>query len=524
MDTISGSVSGANAPRGMLASLALGVLAGLAVILTFPPWPLPALAMVVAPLLLFQAVDGAPFRRVIAVGAIFSLVLGILGFQWIPSAITTFYSVYFSGAEASTTTAFFLGWLAFILWAVAEAIPWMIWCIALSRPLACPWLAGLWGGGIFAIFQWLWPRIFPWSWGASIARDGDTWGGIQFLGVEGCTTVVVIGSLWLSALLKREKWRRSRVILALAGLSLVSAPWWIPQSSPGGETQTMTIGVVQAGVSLERRHSRELSVRLGVLREVEEAIGQLNREGPVDLIVISEGMLPFIWSDTDVGRWADGLNSAPILIGGMGERAGGKMSNRAFCHQGQNTPSISTYDKRHLLAFGERIPLRKLLEFLGVPLPGQDLTPGEAPGIFEIAGVKIGVSICYEGILPGIADELREAGAVIHVNITEDLWYGEFAEPHQHMLLAQGRAIESGVPLLRVTNGGLSAWVDPQQGTFEVIGEVGEATIERVSVEVPVAISGGGIRWFAGTVLPLLALISVLFRLLRPLVRVKKSS
>lgn len=281
----------------------------------------------------------------------------------------------------------------------------------------------------------------------------------------------------------------------------------------------MTVGVVQSGVSLQRRHSRELPVRLGVLREVEEAIRRLNADGPLDLIVISEGMLPFIWSDTMVGRWADQLSSGPILIGGMGERAGGKISNRAFLHQrqeeGSDSSSISTYDKRHLLAFGERIPMRKLLEILGVPLPGHDLAPGESAGIFEVSGVRVGVSICYEGILPGIAEALRDAGAVIHFNITEDLWYGGFAEPYQHLLLAQARAIESGVPLLRVTNGGLSAWVDPYLGISEVIGEFGEPIIERVSVEIPVALAGGGVPWFGRIGLPLLSLLWAVTRLLR---------
>jgi len=507
-------------------SLALGALAGFAVILTIPPWPLPALAMVAAAPLLSRAIAGASFRRVLATGAVFAIAIETLGFYWIPATITTFYSVYFSAGEAPSTVALLLAGVAYLLWCVAESAAWILWTLALWRPPRSPWLVGLWGGGTFALVEWLWPRVFPWSWGTSFAQDPSTWGGLYFLGVEGCAFIVVAGSLWLSEALKGGTLhRRQRVLLAVVGLLFCFSPWWIPSPPSEVETQPMSIGVVQPGISLERRHSHDLEERLGVLREIEEAITQLSADGPLDLIVISEGMLPFAWSDEMVGRWARERVSGPLLIGGFGEGKGGRLTNRAFLLQppprgggeGSGGHSIGFYDKKHLLAFGERIPMRGLLEALGVPLPAADLVAGELSGVFDVNEVKVGVSICYEGTLRSTGSELRSGGAVVHFNITEDLWYGKSAEPQQHLLLATARAIEAGVPLLRVTNGGISAWVDPYLGSSRVIGGLGERVLWRGVIDVPKSLPRPGVPWSRKSVaiLPLLALLWALWRLWR---------
>jgi len=121
------------------------------------------------------------------------------------------------------------------------------------------------------------------------------------------------------------------------------------------------------------------------------------------------------------------------------------------------------YHKRHLVPFGEYLPLASLLEgvvrFMQLPISA--FSPGPpAPALLETAGHPIGVSICYEA---AFGDEIRRTlpAAALLVNVSNDAWFGDSIAPHQHLQIARVRAIETGRWLLRATNTGISAIVGP---------------------------------------------------------------
>lgn len=127
---------------------------------------------------------------------------------------------------------------------------------------------------------------------------------------------------------------------------------------------------------------------------------------------------------------------------------------------------VASYDKTHLVPFGEYLPFSALLESFGlrhfVHIPG-GFEPGarrrlfEAPGLPPAAGL-----ICYEAIFPGEA--VPAEGAVerpgLLLNVTNDGWFGLTTGPHQHFAQARLRTVEEGLPLVRAANTGLSALVD----------------------------------------------------------------
>ena len=129
------------------------------------------------------------------------------------------------------------------------------------------------------------------------------------------------------------------------------------------------------------------------------------------------------------------------------------------------------YRKDHLVPFGEFIPLKRMLgwiynDLLHIPL--SDLTSGGAhQRPLDLAGQKIAVNICYEDVFgEEIIRQLPEA--TLLVNASNDAWYGDSLAAHQHLQMSQVRALETGRMMLRATNTGATAIINPHG---EVIAE-----------------------------------------------------
>jgi len=122
---------------------------------------------------------------------------------------------------------------------------------------------------------------------------------------------------------------------------------------------------------------------------------------------------------------------------------------------------LGRYDKQHLLAFGEYIPLQHYLPFLRHISPTiGNLTPGPGGIVTLPNGVGLGPLICYEDIVPDLARQAVRQGAQVLVNLTNDVWFGATRAPYQHRALAAFRAVENRVYLVRVTNTGLTSIID----------------------------------------------------------------
>jgi apolipoprotein N-acyltransferase len=127
---------------------------------------------------------------------------------------------------------------------------------------------------------------------------------------------------------------------------------------------------------------------------------------------------------------------------------------------------LASYDKVHLVPFGEYVPdlLNALIRAVGlrqfVHIPG-GFTPSERRRPLEIPGLPpVGASVCYEAIFSG--DVLPEGPRPsVLLNVTNDAWFGDTPGPRQHFAQARLRAVEEGLPLVRAANTGISAVIDP---------------------------------------------------------------
>jgi apolipoprotein N-acyltransferase len=131
---------------------------------------------------------------------------------------------------------------------------------------------------------------------------------------------------------------------------------------------------------------------------------------------------------------------------------------------GPNGALPVVYDKFHLVPFGEYVPFAQTLEKIGITklTTGGGFTPGDHPHVLNVSGAPpVTPLICYEVIFPHAVVDPHEPRPGWLVNITDDSWFGPWAGPRQHLLIAQVRAIEEGLPIARAANTGISAVIDP---------------------------------------------------------------
>jgi len=187
-----------------------------------------------------------------------------------------------------------------------------------------------------------------------------------------------------------------------------------------------------------------------------------------DIVVWPETALPFYFGHNKplTERVVRGLQKmkADFLIGSPAfSRQAGTVNyyNSAFLTD-SNGRVHGKYDKAHLVPFGEYVPLKRWLPFLGkmVAQVG-DFAAGRVGETVTWQDHRLGVLICYEAIFPYISRAVVNNGAALLVNITNDAWYGTTAAPHQLFTMTVFRAIENRRALVRAANTGISGFVDP---------------------------------------------------------------
>jgi apolipoprotein N-acyltransferase len=139
---------------------------------------------------------------------------------------------------------------------------------------------------------------------------------------------------------------------------------------------------------------------------------------------------------------------------------GERYFNRAYLLNPEGQ-TIGTFDKAHLVPYGEYVPLRRFFPFIGkmVPMVG-DFAEGPVGATVSLPEGAIGPLVCYESIFPYLSRAQVANGAHLLVNITNDAWFGKTAAAYQHLSMAVLRAVENHVCLARAANTGISAFID----------------------------------------------------------------
>jgi apolipoprotein N-acyltransferase len=196
---------------------------------------------------------------------------------------------------------------------------------------------------------------------------------------------------------------------------------------------------------------------------------QAAADGHLDLIVWPETAMPFFFQDQpeyaalmrDFAR----THAVPLLAGAPAHDGGPPKTRRTFNRAfllGKEGQDLGTYDKEHLVPFGEYLPPWLDHPAMGFLFQGVgDFAPGISAQPLRIKDLALGMLICYETIFPEIAQARVGAGAELLLNISNDAWFGLTSAPEQHLQLSVLRAVEQGRWLVRATNTGFSAFVDP---------------------------------------------------------------
>ena len=197
---------------------------------------------------------------------------------------------------------------------------------------------------------------------------------------------------------------------------------------------------------------------------------QHNKPGTPGLILWPESPAPFFVTDlhvrSTVANVARTTNSY-IIAGSLGIEHTGEPNRQPDIY---NSAAViapdgawtARYDKIHLVPFGEYVPFEKLFSFAsGLTHQIGTFARGTSRLPLQVGDTRIGTFICYESIFPNEVRQFAKNGAELFVNISNDGWYGEGGASWQHLNQARMRAVENYRWLLRDTNTGITAVIDP---------------------------------------------------------------
>jgi apolipoprotein N-acyltransferase len=317
---------------------------------------------------------------------------------------------------------------------------------------------------------------FPWMLlGYSLAGDATLRQAADLAGVPGLSFLLALSgvSLYLAAVRCAERPFVAALPPLAPGIAVVLfllAYGAAGPAAPGGAAPgqgTVKVAVAQGGI--DQAAKWEPGNQAETLNIYEDLTMKARAAG-AKVVVWPETAAPFFygWEEAPTRRLhAIGAEAGVTIIFGApwyDPAGGGKYFNSVFEMDGRGVV-VGRYDKRHLVPFGEYIPLRPVLSFLQKLTAGDgDFSPGTNPSLFRVEGTMAAASVCYEAVFPEILREGVREGATWLVNLTNDAWFGKTVAPYQHLAMARMRCVELRRPMVRAANSGISAVIDPRGG------------------------------------------------------------
>lgn len=393
-----------------------------------------------------------------------------------------------------------LAGLAIVLFCLYLALyPALVAALFVRLRLACSvWWGGLGFAGLWVLGEWARGRLmtgFPWlSVGYGQTPPSPLAGYFPVLGVFGVGLLLALLAAWLGLQLSAQwgRWRRLStgapalvpvrwrgLGLAAAGLLLLGwglggVRWTTPDGAP------VRVSLIQTHIDQGLKWSPE---HLGEWLETNArlAIGQAAHS---DIVVLPETTLPLLADQLPAG-YLDLLagqmrmQGSDLVFGVFMRDEAGRIFNSAMSVGVSPTQS---YAKHHLVPFGEYSPPLFGWFYRLAEIPMSDQSPGAAdqPPLY-LQGQRVAVNICYEDVF---GHELIRAlpEATLMLNLSNLAWYGRSLAQPQHLQIARARAMEAGRPMLRATNTGMTALVQPDGSVQAVLAQF-EQGVLQVSVQ-----------------------------------------
>lgn len=457
-------------PYPVVALIAAGV--GALLVCAFAPFGWWGLTLV-CPAILYALILHRPGKDAFFLGYVFGLFFFGFGVSWVYNSIHEF------GHAPVVLSAFLVALLVLFL-ALFPALTaglysWLyrergadLWGVLAFATL---WVLSEWvRGWIFTGFPWLLvghahhasplQGILP-----VLGSFGASWAA---LGVSGLLVVLLLGSV-------RQRLGSAALLVSVIAVSLAlgQVKWTTPQK------ESLSVALIQANIPQELKWDRAQKRHiLGKYHQLSVA------HQDADIIIWPETAIPAYYAsvkDTFIPELEkiSAASDVDFLVGLFTHDPGTDRTYNSVMTLGEEQ---SFYAKRHLVPFGEYIPLRNIASFLAdhIVLPMSDMSSGAGRPLVRLKGHYVGASICYEIVYGSeVIEAMPEARFL--VNVSNDAWFGDSLAPHQHLEIARSRAIETGRYLLRATSTGISAVIDPRGA---IVGQSAQFEEEVVRAKI----------------------------------------
>ena len=319
----------------------------------------------------------------------------------------------------------------------------------------------------------------PWGWPAYVWGESRMFLALAWIGPLGLTLLTFA----LAALAGHLAQRRQTIpaVVVVGGLVWIGTQGFAPADPPGGDRPMVRL--VQSNAPQDEKWvPGKLEGFLQYQLDATAAPGQ------PDLVVWSETSIPYRLSDAApiLRTLSVAAGGAPVLTGILRQGEAGWHNAMVLVEDGGAVTDL--YDKVHLVPFGEYMPLNDFFAGLGIrglaDVIGGGFQSGEERRLIDVPGVgRVWPLICYEGVFPAEVGDWTERPDLI-VLITNDAWFGRFSGPYQHLVQGRARAIEQGLPVVRVAQTGVSAVIGPR-GRLSGVIELGEAGFADAALPAP---------------------------------------
>lgn len=430
--------------------LLAAALGGALLLAAAPPLALAPLGFVALVPLLVAARAAPGAARAAALGWLAGALFHVGLLAWLPATIARAQAVAWP-----TALAWFAVFVGYHALQFALALP----CARLGR--TAPERVVVAAAG-WVCLEWAFPKVFPWSLGATLGPHPLLRQGADLFGAHGLAgAIVLVNALLAEALIGwAARPAGAGVALAAAGLLLAGAGGYgawrrAGSEAPGGR---LRLAAVQVGAGGHSDADPRAAVAQAWLRHAQPSAALA---GGVDLVVWPESALPVYLRDAPPWRarveaLARALDAA-VVLGALDRVADGGERTAAYAF----APSlVAVAPKVELVPFGEYVP-----RWLPLGRYWRALAPrrsGPAAPVIDARGNRVAARICFEAIRPGAFNAAVRAGATLLLNPSDDSWFASPSAAAQHLEMTRLRAVETRRWLVRASASGISAVVDPR--------------------------------------------------------------
>ena len=449
--------------------------AGALCVLAFSPFSLWWMS-IVSISLLFSLLPTSKSRHAFRTGYVFGLGLFGFGVSWFFHSVHDYGQAHFLIAILTTIV------LTLVFSIFPGLTVWLYNKLLVKNSRAVTRLALFMS--VWVLIEWLRSWIFtgfPWLLLGHVLIDSPFAGIIPVFGSFGASAVIVVFAVAIVEFARMRSIESAKGVVALIVFSAVMfALQFINWTSPVGD-HAVRASLVQANIPFHMKWDPE---RRGEIYAI--YVRETFKHRDSDIVIWPETAIPTYYRLVNA-KFLEELKqeinrqNTEILTGVFTAKS---EQGKEFIFNSLVTIGSETqiYSKQHLVPFGEYWPARWFFDYFRnlVIIPMSDLSPGEGEPIVTMQGIPIGVSICYEAVF---GEEIIRAlpRAQLLVNVSNDAWFGDSLAPHQHLQIAQSRALETGRYMLRATNTGISAIIDPYG---KIMVRSGQFVDEVVSGEV----------------------------------------